>query len=98
MNGGGRTTLTGALERTVLAFLADAVAWLTIVPRVPDRAWAVMWNVRRAEIPNWAIVVQMELPERRNPGAEVTLTPGGGVSQTRTRRAAASPTLATRSV
>jgi hypothetical protein len=44
------------------------------------------------------IVVQIEPPERVKPGAEVMVTPEGGVSQTRTSRAAASAALATRSV
>ena len=57
---------------------------------------AVTCSVFRLPIASLEIVVQNEFPDRLNPGAEVTVSPDGGVSQTRTFIASASPTFDTR--
>ena len=58
---------------------------------------AVTCNVLLLPIASFEIVAQTELPDRLKPGAEVTVNPDGGVSQTRTFIASASPTFDTRS-
>ena len=56
-------------------------------------------NVRVVDFPtsSRAIVVQAWPPLRWNPGVETNVSPGCGVSQSRTCRAAASPVFVTRS-
>ena len=85
-----RVRLLGAFRLLTEALLTSRPA-LLLVTR------AVTCNVLLFPIASFEIVVQNELPDRLNPGAEVTVSPAGGLSHTRTFIARASPMLDTRS-
>ena len=74
-----------------------AVALLLSRPALLVVTRAVTCSVLFLPIASFLIVTQTEPPERLNPGPETIARPDGGVSQTRTFMASASPTLETRS-
>ena len=86
-----------ARVRLLGAFRLLTAAWLTSRPALLVVTRAVTCNVLLLPIASLEIVVQIERPERLKPGAETTVNPDGGVSQTRTFIASASPMFDTRS-